>query len=402
MQDHGAGSQEPGHRGPRRFFLPTGETAEVDVNPVLTSREQQGGPLPSIAGLMRFYRSEDRVVMVDSVRINQDQTRARADTAVAYGQEHLVLTGAPEVSMAETSMMKGDRIEFFYLDGQLRRVMLVGNGRMEDAAPDSLAGIYEGLPELDVLEGDSITVEFEDEKIARTVVVGNARSQFTPQDLTDEVATNDVTGDTIIINFRDQQVKRVKVLGNAVGNYRFAKIAAMREMLGRSQAPGGQLARSGADSVAAADTLAATGGHAVPRSPSADSPAHRGPGFPGRRRFRHHRQSGMDFLATAQQVKYAGGEVIFEMADQTMDIQGRGLPGVRHHEADRRPHQAGHRPNGNSMPRATPWWRTPRASSATAWATISSTRPRRSKAASRPWTTTTTPATASGASPTRP
>jgi lipopolysaccharide export system protein LptA len=304
--------------GDHAFFSSAGDIAEVDINPVMTSREQSGGPLVSVAGRMRFYRNEDRVVMVDSVRINQDQTRARADTAVAYGREHMVLTGAPEVSMAKTSWMKGDRIEFYYIEGQLREVLVVGNGRMEDSAPDSLALIYEGLPQFDILEGDSITVEFDDDKITRTVVVGHARSQFTPQDLSDEVATNDVSGDTIIINFRDQQVKRVQVLGNAVGNYRFAKIAAMREMLGRSRRLVDQLARSGPDSAAAADTLASLG--ATPAQISAadslltaalDSLA--AAGFDTTR-------SGLDFLASAQQVDYAGGTVTFEMMDRSMDI----------------------------------------------------------------------------------
>ncbi len=317
---------EPGAKnlvtGDHAYFSSDDQTAEVDVNPALTSREQKGGPLTSVAGLMRFYRSEDRVVMVDSVRINQGQTRARADTAVVYGQEHMVLTGAPEVAMASTSVMKGDRIEFFYAEGQLRELLVVGNGRMEDSAPDSLARIYKGLPNLDILEGDSITVELDDQKIIRTVVIGNARSRFTPQDLTDEVATNDVTGDTIIINFRDQQVKRVKVLGNAVGNYRFTKIAAMREMLGRSRRLVDQLARSGPDSAAAADTLALLG--ATPTQISSadsllaaalDSLAAAGFDTSG---------SGLDFLANAEQVNYAGGEVTFEMLDRTMDIRDEG------------------------------------------------------------------------------
>jgi lipopolysaccharide export system protein LptA len=308
--------------GDHAFFSSTGDIAEVDINPVMTSREQSGGPLVSVAGRMRFYRNEDRVVMVDSVRINQDQTRARADTAVAFGREHMVLTGAPEVSMAETSWMKGDRIEFYYIEGELREVLVVGNGRMEDSAPDSLANLYDGLPQFDILEGDSITVEFDDDKITRTVVVGHARSQFTPQDMPDEVATNDVTGDTIIINFRDQEVKRVKVLGNAVGNYRFAKIAAMREMLGRSRRLVDQLARSGPDSVAAADTLASMGATSAQIS-SADSlltaalDSLASAGFDTS-------QSGLDFLANAQQVDYAGGQVTFEMADRSMDILDEG------------------------------------------------------------------------------
>ena len=317
---------EPGAKslvtGDHAFFTSEGETAEVDVNPVLTSREQQGDVLTSVAGLMRFHRSEDRVVMVDSVRIDQGQTRARADTAVVHGQEHMVLTGEPEVSMATTSVMKGDRIEFFYTEGQLREVLVIGNGRMEDTAPDSLSRIYQGLPKLDVLEGDSITVELDDEKITRTVVIGNARSRFTPQDLSDEVATNDVSGDTIIINFRDQQVKRVKVLGNAVGTYRFAKIAAMLEMLGRSRRLVDQLARSGADSAAAADTLTWLGASPAQIS-SADSlltaalDSLAAAGFDTS-------QSNLDFLASAQQVDYAGNEVTFEMVDRTMDIQGEG------------------------------------------------------------------------------
>ena len=313
---------EPGAKnlvtGDHANFSSADNTAEVDVNPVLTSREQKGGPLTSVAGLMRFYRGEDRVVMIDSVRIDQGQTRARADTAVAYGQEHLVLTGNPEVAMSGSSMVKGDRIDFFYAEGQLREVLVMGNGRMEDTAPDSLAAIYQGLPSLDVLEGDTITVEMEESKITRTVLVGNARSQFTPQDLGDEVATNDVRGDTIIINFRDQEVKRVKVMGNAVGSYRFAKIAAMVEMLGRSRRLVDQLARSGPDSVAAADTLAALG--ATPAQISAadslfaaalDSLA--SAGFDTT-------ESGLDFLSNAEQVDYSGGEVTFEMQDRTMEI----------------------------------------------------------------------------------
>ncbi|MEN8005976.1 MAG: putative LPS assembly protein LptD [Candidatus Krumholzibacteriota bacterium] len=317
---------EPGAKnlvtGDHANFSSADNTAEVDANPVLTSREQKGGPLTSTAGLMRFYREEDRVVMVDSVRIDQGQTKARADTAVAFGQEHLVLTGDPEVAMAASSVMKGDRIEFFYLEGQLREVLVMGNGRMEDTAPDSLAAVYEGLPDLDILEGDTITVEMEDSKITRTVVVGNARSRFTPQDLTDEVATNDVSGDTIIINFRDQEVKRVKVMGNAVGTYRFAKIAAMREMLGRSKRLADQLARSGEDSVAAADTLASLG--ATPAQMAAadslltaalDSLAAAGFDTSG---------SGLNFLANAEQVDYSGGEVAFEMLDRTMEIQDEG------------------------------------------------------------------------------
>jgi len=327
---------EPGSEnlvtGEHAVFYADGDVAEVDRNPVLTSREQSGGPLKSEAGLMRFFRSEDRVVMVDSVRIRQGQTLATADTAVAYGRERMVLTGAPSVSMGSSSTMFGDRMEFFYHGGELRQLVITGAGRMEDSSPDSLAHLYQGLPTMDILEGDSITVDFENRQIRRSVVVGNAHSRYTPLDLTDEVATNDVTGDTITIHFRQQKVSRVRVQGNADGNYRFARVAAMREMLGHSKRLADMLARGGADSTAASDSLSAVvdslaGAAGVPPGLVAggvvdslltvalDSLA--AAGFDTS-------QSGLDFLASAQDVKYGGHRVTFEMADRTMEIEKEG------------------------------------------------------------------------------
>lgn len=321
---------EPGARnlvtGAHAVFGASGDTAEVDRDPVLVSREQQGGPLVSTAGLMRFYRGEDRVVMIDSVRIRQDATRARADTAIAYGRERTVLLGNPQVAMDAGSVMHGDRIEFLYEGGQLRRVVLTGRARLEDAAPDSLAAIYQGLPAMDVLSGDSISVEFVDRLIDRSVVVGHARSIYTPQDTEDEVATNDVEGDTIVINFRDQRVRRVQVTGNMQGNYKFARVAAMREMLGRGKRLADLMARSDVDSSAVADSLLAAG--VDPRIASLptslvdslltvalDSLAAAGLDTSA---------ATMSFLASAEDVKYSGGEVVFEMDRKVIDIRRSG------------------------------------------------------------------------------
>ncbi len=340
---------EPGARnlvtGDHAVFLGDEDVAEVDRNPVLTSREQSGGPLVSEAGLMRFYRLEDRVVMIDSVRIRQGQTHATADTAVAYGRDRMVLTGSPQVSRGGRSTMYGDRIEFLYRARRLHRVVLTGAARMEDATPDSLASVYAGLPGTDVLEGDSISVEFENDKIVRTVVVGRARSLYTPVDLDDEVATNDVSGDTIVIHFRDEKVRRVDVRGSMAGTYRFARIAAMREMLGRSRRLSDLIARTRGDSTgtAGADSLAAAAADSAAYA-QIDSLA-RSLGFvPPAAEVRHSlvdsllsaaldslaaagadtSRAGLDFLANAQDVKYSGGEVTFEMADRSIDIRKDG------------------------------------------------------------------------------
>jgi lipopolysaccharide assembly outer membrane protein LptD (OstA) len=313
---------EPGGRnlvtGDHAVFAGEGDVAEVDRRPELVSREQSGGPVHSTAGLMRFYRGEDRVVMIDTVNIRQGRTLATADTAEAFGKERMVLTGTPTVSFGRGSTMFGERMEFFYRDGELKELVITGKGRMEDATPDSLARIYQGLPTMDILEGDSITVDFEERRIRRSVVVGHAHSRYTPVELSDEIATNDVTGDTITIHFRQQKVARVRVVGNADGNYRFAKVAAMREMQGKSRRLVDMLVRARADSAATGDSLA-TG--AVESPEFADLAARldslAAAGFDTSR-------TGLDFLANAEDVKYGGHQVTFELAARTMEIERDG------------------------------------------------------------------------------
>ena len=345
---------EPGARnlvtGDHAVFHTEQDVVEVDRNPVMTSREQTGGPLVSTGGRMLFHRAENRVVMIDSVHIRQGSVRARGDTAVAYGRDRLVLTGSPEVNRGGNSVMTGDEIEFRYAGGQLRRVILVGNARMEDTAPDSLAAIYGGLPGMDVLAGDSISIEFEDEEIRRSVVVGAATSRYTPLDITDEVATNDVAGDTIIIYFRDERAQRVDVRGNMSGTYRFARITEMEDILGRSRRLADLLARTGADSaaVAAGDTAALLAGDAQ-RLAAVDSVAREiGLALPGvgaaagagrptlidslltaaldslATAGLDTSRSDLDFESAAQQVLYSGDSAVFAMRDRKIDIAGNG------------------------------------------------------------------------------
>ncbi len=343
--------------GDHAFFDGEKDLAEVDQNPVMTSRETEGSLVVSSARVMRFFRQENKVVMIDSVRIHQGQSLATADTAIAYGREHMVLTGNPQVNMSDANTMIGDRIEFFYLEGKLDRVVLIGAARMEDSTPDSLAAIYKGLPRMDILEGDSISIKFVDEEIHRSVVVGSAHSLYTPMDLNDEVATNDVLGDTITIDFRSRRVNRVHVVGNMTGNYRFAKLAAMREMLGQSQRLVDMLRRSATDSTAFADSLLAAGvdtsvvavadsiiiayadsltgvlglpgfldtGEGPDLAAAAldslmtaamDSLASAGYDTTA---------SGLDFLSNAEDVVYSGESVVFEMDQKAIDIRDDGV-----------------------------------------------------------------------------
>ncbi|MFO7654263.1 MAG: putative LPS assembly protein LptD [Candidatus Krumholzibacteriia bacterium] len=240
----------------------------VDRQPVLVSRERTGDLLEAVAGLMHFYRDEDRAVFVDSVRIAQGRMEAHGDTAVAYGQNRMILRGAPWVRSGEGSRMTAEEIEFRYDGGQLREILLRGDAMMTDTQPDSLARLYAGLPQLDVLEGDTITVSIDRGRVRRSVVVGGARSIYVPMDLDDEVATNDVSGDTIVIDFHHERVRRVQVRGSMEGVYRVARLAALTGAATDTAATAAadtadtaatDPAATAAADTAATDTAAATG-----------------------------------------------------------------------------------------------------------------------------------------------
>ncbi len=305
---------EPGARnlvtGEHAVFDREAGTALVDSVPILTSREESGGPLSSTARRMWFFQDEEKVVMVDSVRIHQEDTRARADSAVVFGKKRMILIGAPEVRLGAKNRLIGKQIEFQYENGALRRMSLQGEARLEDSTPDSLAAIYRGLPPLDVLAGDTINIDFDAGEIRRTEVTGHATSHYTPEDITDEIATNDVAGDTIIIDFRAGQVRKVDVFGEVIGTYRFAKIAEMKRQKGVRSARDSLSAGADSSTAAAVDTLAASAATADTLAASAAADTLE----PGQ----------YDFTDAVEDVKYKGSQVTFELDDQTMEIKRAG------------------------------------------------------------------------------
>ncbi len=313
IMDPDGGSLVTGDHG---LFSADGTWAQVDENPALETREEGGDPVHSIARNMKFYRAEERVVMTDSVHIYQGPMQAFADTAISYGKERMVLRGKPRLEQGERSRMYGDQIEFFYRDGALYRVILLGQARMEDTEPDSLAAIYRGLPEFDVIEGDSITVHFRRGQIRRTDVVGNAHSIYVPVDVEKEISYNEVAGDTLVLRFADSRVREVEVRGNMTGTYHFASIAAMR---GPEPAA---LDSAAVDSlIAVADSLAAVGdtlaadviverlaaarGDTVVAAPDSLAAA---------------TVDTLDFTGHAQPVDYSGHSVLFDLPGRTIAI----------------------------------------------------------------------------------
>lgn len=287
--------------GGRGVFAYDGSWAEIDRDPELVTRDGDNEPVRSRARLIRFYRDDDLVVLVDTVRIVQGRMRAFADTAVAFGRDRMLLRGRPRLQDGDRNRMFGERIEFFYREGRLDRVVMVGKARMEDTEPDSLAALFRGLPPLDILEGDSITVHFDEGVIQRTDVVGNAHSVFVPLDLKDEVAFNEVRGDTLVLRFQDERVREVEVRGNMAGSYHFARL----ERLGVPRAAAvGDTATAPVDSLAPtmADTLAAV---AVDTLSGGLVPA---------------ASDTLDFMQVSERVDYSGHGLLFDMAGRTIAV----------------------------------------------------------------------------------
>jgi lipopolysaccharide assembly outer membrane protein LptD (OstA) len=340
--------------GQHALFYPDRGTARVDRQPELTSRERGQETFLARSGVMQFYREGQQVVMIDSVRIRQGLTSATSDTALAFGRERLLLRGAPQVHYAGQSTMIGNEIEFLYHQGELRRILLRGAARMEDATPESLAAHYAGLPSLDVLNGDTIIVEVAGGEVQRSTVLGRAQSVYVPTDVTDEIAFNEVSGDTIVLNFHAGRVRRVQVSSNMSGDYTFARISQMKpESPADSTAAGAaaDTAASAADSTAAgaaADTLKAAPSPAIgprtergappdtlPADPAASSSpmARAGPlplagAVPDSGAAEHGAGPAhevLDFTAGAEKVIYSGHEVVFHLAENKIEITGEAV-----------------------------------------------------------------------------
>ncbi|MBK6898833.1 MAG: hypothetical protein IPH09_06065 [bacterium] len=331
--------------GGRAVFDRADSVVVVDRAPHLTTREQGGDPLDADARVMTFLRAEDRVVMVDSVRIRQGPTRAFADTAHVRGREHVLLRGSPRVEDGGGSVMTAEGIEFFYEDGELARVRLDGTARVEDREPAALAEQYRGLPASNELTGDGITIHFTDGEPRVSVVVGKARSVYVPQGDREEIASNDVAGDTILIAFRDRKVERVDVRGDMSGRYAFVRLGDLDDLAGRtaavldSLAPGGldsllaalpDSLRSGAaaDSLLAAALAAAAGRGGMTALAAALGDSAGGAALVARALATAAADTladgrrALDFAAASEKVDYTGRTALFELGRKRIAIAG--------------------------------------------------------------------------------
>lgn len=223
--------------------------AVVDSLPFLRSRRGNNPMTTVISQWLAFDDSTEVSTAIGNVDFLQGDTQAHADTARFYGEDLLVLTGAPSVQQLER-VMDGDEIRFVYEEGDLQRIEVFGNANLVDASPDTLGRTFRGIPLANTLSGDSLTVHVVDGDIVRTSVRGNASSVYLPDDQTTTISVNDVQGDAIDIHFVDNQVDAVDVRGNVKGIYRYLQRRTVDDLR--------QARESAADSLGAvADSLGA-------------------------------------------------------------------------------------------------------------------------------------------------
>lgn len=203
--------------------------AVVDSLPFLRSRRGNNPMTTVVSRWLAFDDSSDVSTAIGDVDFIQGDTEAHADTARFYGEDLLVLTGAPSVKQLD-QVMTGDQIRFVYEEGDLQRIDVWGTASLVDASPDTLQREFSGIPLANTLSGDTLRVHFEDGRIIRTSVRGRAASVYLPEDQTTTISVNDVTGDAIEILFENNKVDAVNVRGNVNGIYRYLERRTLEDL----------------------------------------------------------------------------------------------------------------------------------------------------------------------------
>jgi lipopolysaccharide assembly outer membrane protein LptD (OstA) len=186
--------------------------------PALHLRDEDGREAVIHANQLRL-NTETRVAeAIDSVLVERDTLRARADYGLFDDRASRGwLLGHPRAWNDETTVT-GDTLEMWAEKRTLKRVVVRGNAVMDyrGARPGSLG-------ETNRLVGERADIYFTNRDIDSLVAVGKARNDYrgvpekgkTPE-------RNTAQGDTITVFFVNRQIDRARVEGRATGEYLLA------------------------------------------------------------------------------------------------------------------------------------------------------------------------------------
>lgn len=186
--------------------------------PVMRARDEDGRVTTLRSRLMRVDTRRRIAEAIDSVRVERDTLRARADHAMFDDSLQVGwLTGRPRVWDDQTTVT-GDSIQMLSERRELRRVIVRG-----DPVVDYRGVRPATLGEQNRLTGERIEMFFSDDDVDSLVALGEARNEYQGAPAAGKTPeSNTATGDTITVFFRDRKIDRARVIGEPKGEYRLA------------------------------------------------------------------------------------------------------------------------------------------------------------------------------------
>ncbi len=184
--------------------------------PVMRSRDDDGRVTTLHALRLRLDSDAKIAEALDSVVVERDTLRARADYARFDDRTGIgVLLGSPRAWDQET-VVTGDTLEMHSVGRKLRQVIV-----RHDAVMD-----YTGVRETNAGESSRLTgrqlVAFVTEnRIDSLMATGSARNDYQASAKAGKThERNLASGDTILVYFDDRKIERARVQGSASGEYR--------------------------------------------------------------------------------------------------------------------------------------------------------------------------------------
>lgn len=187
-------------------------------DPVLKSKDDDGKETLIRALQLRVNSSTKMAEAIDSVTVERDTLRGRADYARFDDQmQRGFLLGRPRVWDGETTV-NGDTLELQSEARKLKRVVVRGHAEMDYAGQRAT-----NRGETSRLTGNRVDAYVAGDRIDSLKAVGQARNAYgAPLQSAKTQETNVALGDTITVFFKDRKVDRARVTGNASGEYRGA------------------------------------------------------------------------------------------------------------------------------------------------------------------------------------
>ncbi len=179
---------------------------EARGSPKLIKRDSTGAVEIEIHSKKLAYDGDRSVaVALENVKILKGDVTSFAAVARYYNSKHkIVITGNPKVYQRDDTMT-ADSIEIFIHGKHLKRVHLIGHGRMS-----SKVHLNQKILE-DWLSGQDIQMSFKKDTLRQVIVQNQAISLYHVVEKGKEKGVNQMLGDWLKIQFQKGDVKKVAI-----------------------------------------------------------------------------------------------------------------------------------------------------------------------------------------------